>query len=77
MDDFSPKPDTPNIKTNAVAYAVIDHDEISAGYTDLKGKFPQRSSRGNEYILVGYHYDANAILAVTIKDRTASTLTTA
>ena len=77
MDDFFPKSDSPNVKTNAVAYAIINHEDMSAAYTDLTGRFPQRSSRGNEYILVGYHYDANSILAAAIKDRTASTLTAA
>ena len=36
-------------------------------YMDLIGRFPYCSSRGNEYILVAYHYDANAILGVPLK----------
>ena len=44
---------------------------------DLTGKFPYRSARGNQYILVAYHYDANAILAQPIKNRSATTITTA
>ena len=43
----------------------------------MTGRSPQRSSRGNEYILVGYHYDGNAILAQPTKDRSATSLTTA
>ena len=66
-----------NKKHNSVAYILIDHDEMVAGYMDLTGRFPQRSSRGNNYILVGYHYDADAILAKPIKDRTANVITDA
>ena len=50
---------------------------MTPGYVDLTGRFNQRSSRGNTYILVGYHYDANVILAVVVKARKASTLTAA
>ena len=40
-------------------------------YTYLTGRSPYRSSRGNEYILVGYHFDGNTILAEPIKNRQA------
>ena len=36
------------------------------------GRFPKRSFRGNEYILVRYHYNANCILASPIKNRKGS-----
>ena len=36
---------------------------------DLTGRFPKRPSRGNEYILVGYHYDGNYIHGIPVKDR--------
>ena len=38
---------------------------------DLTGRFPYASSRGNEYIMIFYHYDANAILAQPMKNRSA------
>ena len=44
---------------------------------DLTSKFPQRFSRGNNYILIGYHYDANAILVKPIRDRTTTVITDA
>ena len=44
---------------------------------DMTGEFPVRSSRGNQYILVAYNYDANAILAEPIKNKQAKTITTA
>ena len=39
-------------------------------YSDLTGKFPVQSERGNNYILVAYHYDANNIFTTTLKHRT-------
>ena len=74
QDSFPISP-LPNQKNNDVAYMVIDKGELSTAYTYLTGQFPSQSSRGNKYILVGYHYDENYILAITVKDRKASTLT--
>ena len=42
------------------------------GYSDLTGKFPYPSSRGNEYVLVIYDYDSNAIIAKPIKSKRAA-----
>jgi hypothetical protein len=39
-------------------------------YTDLPGRFPIRSNRGNQNIFVLYDYDSNAILAEPMKNRT-------
>ena len=36
---------------------------------DLTGCFPKKSLRGYEYILFGYHYDANYIRGIPIKNR--------
>ena len=76
-DDFYPPSPSPNIKTHDVIYSLIESSPTGLGYMDLTGRFPYRSSQGNEYILVGYHYDANAILAIPIKNRNASTITEA
>ena len=65
-DNFPTSP-IPNIKSNDVAYMLIDRKELSTAYTDLTGRFPMRSSRGNQYILIGYHYDANCIHGIAIK----------
>ena len=35
---------------------------ISTLYTDETGRFPIRSRTGNQYLMVAYHYDTNAIL---------------
>ena len=38
-------------------------------YTDLTGKLPVRSIRGNQYIFLAYFYDANAILVRPMKTK--------
>ena len=76
-NDAFPLSPSPNTKTYDVVYVVIDKKEFNTAYTDITGQFPMRSSRGNQYILVGYHFDANCIHGIAIKDRTATTLTAA
>jgi hypothetical protein len=63
-------PDT-DLGTNAyLVYAVI----VNQGqlYTDLTGKFPVRSSRGNSYIMVCYVYDCNYVKVIPMKYRSTS-----
>jgi hypothetical protein len=74
-DNFFPQSDTPNIKTNDAAYSIIQFTPKDKAYIDLTGRFPYTSSRGNQYILVGYHYDSNAILVTPLKNRTAGEIT--
>ena len=38
-------------------------------YLDLPGGFPAKSSKGNQYISVLYHYDYNVILTEPMKNR--------
>ena len=66
-EDAFPLSDHPNIKTQQVIFSIIQSSHSSIGYTDLTGRFTFRSSRGNEYVLVGYHYDASVILAEPLK----------
>ncbi len=40
-------------------------------YTDQPGRFPKKSSRGNQYIMVLTEIDSNAILIKPMKNRTA------
>jgi hypothetical protein len=53
-----------------LGYAVV----VAQGqlYTDLTGKFPVRSSKGNSYVMVCYIYDCNYVKVVTMKSRSAS-----
>jgi hypothetical protein len=51
-------------------YAVVaDQAQL---YTDLKGKFPVRSSKGNSYVMLFYIYDCNYTKVVPMKSRSAS-----
>jgi hypothetical protein len=67
--------DVPAIHTNLgtkthLAYAVlVDQGQL---YTDLTGKFPVRSSKGNYYVMVCYVYDCNYVKVVAMKSRSAS-----
>ena len=44
---------------------------------DLTGRFSYQSSRGNNYLMVAYNYDANAILVEVLKNRQASSIVSA
>ena len=74
MDSFTLS-DLPNIKTRQVIFSIVESSHTGIGYTHPTGRFPFRSSRGNEYILIGYHYDANAILAEPLKNSQDESIT--
>ena len=59
-------------KTHHVGIArVLPIDQMAGTVsTDITGRFPITSARGNAYVFVMYDYDSNAILASPIKDRT-------
>ena len=58
-------------------YSVIQSSPTGLGYFDTTGRFPYKSARDNEYIFIGYNYDANNIHAKPIRDRKAQSLTSA
>jgi hypothetical protein len=65
-----PTTDTNLGTTNHLVYAVlVDQGQL---YTDLTGKFPVRSSKGNSYVMVCYVYDCNYVKVVPMKYRSAS-----
>jgi len=74
-EDFFPPSDTPNLKTNDTVYAMVDPSKMGSASMDLTGRFPYTSRRGNQYVLVGYHYDANYIAAIPLKRRTGTEIT--
>ena len=76
-DEDFPQSYEPNTKTHEVLYFLTTADKLGLPYSDLTGKFPVQSSRGNNYILIVYHQDANAILAEALKNRQAQTIVTA
>jgi hypothetical protein len=52
-----------------VYVVVVDQGQL---YTDLTGKFPVRSSKGNSYVMVCYVYDYNYVNVIPMKSRSAS-----
>jgi hypothetical protein len=56
-------------KTHLVYAVLVDQGQL---YTDLTGKFPVRSSKGNSYVMVCYFYDCNYVKVVPIISRSAS-----
>jgi len=74
----STKPKPPQPQSEAVPHAEaptksseihfkIEH--ISKLYTDDTGRFPVRARSGNQYIMIAYHCDTNAILACPFASR--------
>jgi hypothetical protein len=64
-----PIPDTYlGTKTHLVYAVVVDQGQL---YTDLTGKFPVRSSKGNSYVMVCYIYYCNYVKVVPMKSRSA------
>ena len=57
---------TSNGKTNTVVYVIAQTGNIGKTYTGLKGRFPYRLSRGNNYVLFACQFDVNTILALPI-----------
>jgi hypothetical protein len=63
-------PDTDlGTKTHLVYAVVVDQGQL---YTDLTGKFPVRSSKGNSYVMVCYFYYCNHVKVIPMKSRSAS-----
>jgi hypothetical protein len=62
-------PDTDLGTKTHLVYAVVDQGQL---YTDLTGKFPVRSRKGNSYVMLCYIYDCNYIKNVPMKSRSAS-----
>jgi hypothetical protein len=56
-------------KTHLVYAVLVDQGQL---YTDLTGKFPVRSSKGNSYVMVCYVYDCNYVKFIPMKCRSAS-----
>ena len=56
-------------KTQEIFIALFATDTHGVVYTNLMGKFPHQSSSGMKYILILYHYDSNAILLKTLRNR--------
>jgi hypothetical protein len=65
-----PAPDTDlGTKTHLVYTVAVDQGKL---YTDLTGKFPVRSRKGNSYGMVYFVYDCNNVKVIPMKSRSAS-----
>jgi hypothetical protein len=69
MEDESVTPAGLGTKTHLVYAVLVDHVQL---YTDLTGKFPVRSSKGNWYVMVCYVFDCNCVKVVPMNSRSAS-----
>jgi hypothetical protein len=56
-------------KTHLVYAVVVDQGQL---YTDLTGKFPVLSSKGNSYVMVCYIYDCKYVTVIPMRSRSAS-----
>ena len=64
----------PRTKERTIYYEIHDYDEFtkqSKVWTDQTGRFPKKSSRGNQYVMVLAESDSDAILTEPMKNRTS------
>jgi hypothetical protein len=69
IEDVTVTPAGLGTKTHLVYAVLVEQGQL---YTDLTGKFPVRSSKGNWYVMVCYVFDWNYIKVVPMKSRSAS-----
>ena len=56
-------------KTKDVIFAITQYSEKEVAAADLTGRFPYRSSRGHQYVMIMYHWDCNVIWGQPLKKR--------
>ena len=71
IEDSNPKSEKINVRTKCYMAKIQKFTPTEKSYGDLCGCFPVQSSRGNNYVMVVYSYDANTILAEPLKNRSA------
>jgi hypothetical protein len=69
LEDTTVTPEGNGDKTHLVYVVVIDQGQL---YTDLTGRFPQRSCKCNWYVMVVYSFYCNYIKPVAMKSKSAS-----
>jgi hypothetical protein len=69
LEDTAVNPEGNGDKIHLVYAVVIDQGQF---YTDLTGRFTQRSSKGNWYVMSVYSFDCNYIKPVAMKSKSAS-----
>ena len=68
--DHFHKHDKINKKTHQSAALLFPFNATSKAYGDITGRFPYLSSSGNQYLLITYDHDINAILTEPLNNRT-------
>ena len=68
------KPEPIQNKCNQAYISLYEHTNSNRLHTDQTGKFPTKSIRGYQYILIAYVYDTNTILYRPLKRKLASEL---
>jgi hypothetical protein len=71
LEDEAVTPPGTGEKIHVVYKVVIVQGQI---YTELTGRFPLRSSKGNWYVMVVYSFDCNYINPVAMKSKSESEL---
>jgi hypothetical protein len=69
LEDEAVTPNGNGDKTHLVYALVIYQGQL---YTDLTGRFHQRSIKGNWYVMMVYSFDCNYIKPVAMKSKSAS-----
>jgi hypothetical protein len=69
IEDFTTTYTNSGTKTHLVYAVLVDQGQL---YTDLRGKFPVRSSKDNSYVMVCYVFDCNYVKVVPMKSRSSS-----
>jgi hypothetical protein len=69
IEDESVTPAGSGNKTHLVYAVLVDQGQH---YTDLTGKFPVRSSKGNWYVMLCYVFDCNYVKVLPMKSKSAS-----
>ena len=73
-NDFFPNDEKLQQPTHHAMALILPFESRMTGYVDLTGRFPYPSSQGNQYIMVMYDYDSNAIIAEPIRNRQAANI---
>jgi hypothetical protein len=69
MEDVTVTPAGLGTKPHLVYAVLVDEGQL---YSDLTGKFPVRSRKGNWYVMVCYVFDCNYVKVVPMNSRSAS-----
>ena len=67
--DYFPAATPKNEPTNQHFVQMSTFQRTHKAYRDLTGRFPYTSTRENQYFLIVYDYDSNAILVQLLKNR--------